>query len=78
MGDYEQGNVITQKARTKVERDYYKHSHVSFKGLTVENHQFCIAIRGSKKTKSLERLFQSVLRQKIENTNHLHLMIFDL
>ncbi len=64
MDAYEQGNVIAERAGAKVERDFYKHSHISYKGLTIENHQFCTAIRGSKKTKSLERLLQSLLYQE--------------
>ncbi len=64
MGDYEQGNLIAERLGAKVERDFYKHSHISYKGLTVENHQFCTAVRGSKKTKVFERLLQSLLSQE--------------
>ncbi len=64
LGDYEKGNVIAENAGAKVERDFYKHSHISYKGLTVENHQFCTAIRGNKKAKVFERLLQSHLNQE--------------
>ncbi len=64
MGDYEQGNIIAEEVGAKVKRDHYKHSHISYKGLNIENHQFCTAIRGSKKTKAFERLLQSLLQQK--------------
>ncbi len=64
LGDYEQGNVIAENAGAKVVRDFYKHSHISYKGLIVENHQFCTAIRGSEKTKAFERLLQSILQQE--------------
>ncbi len=64
MGDYEKGNIIAEKAGAKVKRDFYKHSHISYKGLIIENHQFCTAIRGCKKTKAFERLLQSLLQQE--------------
>ncbi len=72
MGGYERGNVIAEEHGARVERDFYKHSHISYKGLTVENHQFCTAIRGSKRTKAFERLLQSLLKDEgttmIDNT----------
>ncbi len=73
MGDYERGNVVAEESGAAVERDFYKHSHIQFQGLTVENHQFCTAIRGSKRAKAFERLLQSLLREdgttKIGDTN---------
>lgn len=60
-GSYEQGNVIAEKQGGRVERDYYKHSHIHYKGLMVENHQFCVAIRGSQERKALERYLQSLV-----------------
>ena len=61
MGDYERGNVIAEEQGAKVERDFYKHSHIDYKGLMVENHQFCTAIRGSKLNKVRERYLQELL-----------------
>src|SRR5574344_1432436 len=37
-GDYERGNVVAERCGATVKRDFYKHSHISYKGLTVENH----------------------------------------
>ena len=59
--DYERGNNLAAEAGAKVEPDYYKHSHIVFHGLTVENHQFCTAIRGSRLAKAFERRLQSIL-----------------
>ena len=60
LGDaYEKGNVLAESAGVKVERGYYKHSHFSYKGLDVENHQFCIGVRGSR----LLKCFESHLRE---------------
>ncbi len=73
MGDYERGNVVAEQHGANVKRDFYKHSHISYKGLMVENHQFCTSIRGSKRVKAFERLLQSLLRDegttKIGDTN---------
>ncbi len=64
MGEYERGNVIAEAVGAKVARDFYKHSHINYKGLEVENHQFCTAIRGSRRMKSFERLLQSLLKDE--------------
>lgn len=61
---YEDGNVIAERVGAKVERDYYKHSHINYKGLMVENHAFCTAIRGSKDRKAFERHLQHLLATK--------------
>ena len=61
---YEDGNVIAEKIGAEVERDYYKHSHINFKGLMVENHAFCTAVRGSKERKEFERHLQKLLATK--------------
>lgn len=60
---YERGNCLAEELGADVERNYYKHSHIRFKGLMVENHQFCTAIRGRKERKAFERHLQSLLRR---------------
>ncbi len=64
MGDYEKGNVLAESLGAKVERGHYKHSEIIYKGMMVENHQFCTAIRGSRKAKRFERLLQSLLHEE--------------
>ncbi len=64
MGDYERGNVIAESLGAKVERGHYKHSKIIYKGLMVENHQFCTAIRGNKRAKRFEYLLQSLLNEE--------------
>jgi len=59
--NYERGNIIAEECGAKVERDFYKHSHISYKGLMVENHQFCTPIRGAKQYKQRERYLQILL-----------------
>ncbi len=63
-GDYERGNRLAEIAGAEVKRDFYKHSHIVFRGLTVENHQFCTAIRGSRRAKDFERYLQRLLAMR--------------
>lgn len=64
MGKYEEGNHIVEELGVKVDCDFYKHSEFNFKGLNVENHQFCTPIRGRKKAKIFERALQDILREQ--------------
>lgn len=61
MGDYERGNRVAEAAGATVARDFYKHSHIDFRGLAVENHCFCTAVRGSRRHKAFERHLQGLL-----------------
>ncbi len=61
---HEVGNCIAEKMGAEVKRDFYKHSHINYKGLEVENHQFCTPIRGSQRTKNFERLLQLLLAEE--------------
>lgn len=58
---YDDGNAIAAKIGANVEIGFYKHSHINYKGLLVENHAFCTAIRGSRDRKALERHLQYLL-----------------
>lgn len=60
-GDYERGNQLAEKIGAKVERDFYKHSHIEYRQLLVENHQFCTAIRGGRERKEFEKQLQHLL-----------------
>ena len=61
---YNKGNEIAAKIGAKVDTGFYKHSHIVYKGLMVENHAFCTAIRGSRNRKALERHLQHLLVTK--------------
>ncbi len=61
---FETGNRVAEAHGARVKRDFYKHSEILYKGLMVENHQFCTAIRGSKRMKAFERLLQTLLREE--------------
>ena len=62
-GAYEAGNLAAEAMGARVKRDYYKHSHIHFKGLMVENHQFCTAIRGREERKAFEKHLQDLLHR---------------
>lgn len=61
MGEFERGNIIASKLGAKVRFDDYKHSHINYKGLTIENHKFCTSIRGAKVNKDFETFLQQLL-----------------
>lgn len=58
---YVEGNRAAKEAGADVEIGFYKHSHINYKGLMVENHQFCTAVRGYRDRKALERHLQALL-----------------
>ena len=60
-GRFEQGNTIASKIGATVRFDDYKHSHINYKGLTIENHKFCTSIRGAKINKDFEKYLQQLL-----------------
>jgi hypothetical protein len=57
---YEHGNRICEQAGAKVCCDYYKHSHIIWRGLMVENHRFCLPVRGNRGFKALERHLEKI------------------
>ena len=62
-GCYEEGNSIAEQAGYAVDRGHYKHSHINYEGLEVENHQFSLAIKDGKDTKALERMLRGLVEQ---------------
>lgn len=64
--DYELGNQIAENIGAKVERDYYRHSHIYYKRLMVENHQFCVGVRGSKTMKMFEKHLRAIMHNQDE------------
>lgn len=60
-GDFERGNIVAEKAGARIDEYSYKHTHVFYKNLMVENHRFCIGIRGSREAKNLEAHLERLL-----------------
>ncbi len=57
---YERGNILCEQIGAKVKRDYYKNSHIKYRGLLMENHRFFLPVRGSRRMKAFERHLWSV------------------
>lgn len=46
----------------EVRDDYYVHSHIFFRGVTIENHRFFNPVRGNRERKALERHFRELMK----------------
>lgn len=46
----------------QVKEDYYVHSHILYRGVTVENHRFFNPVRGNRERKALERHFRELMK----------------
>lgn len=64
LGNYELGNKLLEEGGAIVDRTWYKHSHIDYYGVTIENHQFCTQIRGSSKVKRFEMVLQNILNNE--------------
>lgn len=52
---YEIGNEVAREVGAKVDESWYKHSVISYKGETFENHQYFVHTREGKRSKELQR-----------------------
>lgn len=73
-GCYEEGNCMAENEGHVVKREYYKHSHIEYKGLEVENHQFALPIKDGPEVRDLERELRRCVAtsdclKQIGNTN---------
>ncbi len=59
---YRIGNEVARDAGAKVDESWYKHSVISYKGETFENHQYFVHTRDGKRGKRLERELEEALR----------------
>lgn len=50
---YEEGNIVAEREGAKVNREWYKHSQISFRKTMVENHQYLVTTRKGDDAKSL-------------------------
>lgn len=61
--DWEKGNRIVEEDGVDVGRTYYKNSSFTYQGLFVENHKYCVPIRGNKKRKEYEIYLERILEE---------------
>lgn len=54
-GCFECGNNVVETMGLSVDKEHYKHSHIKYKGMEVENHQFALPIKDGPEVKALER-----------------------
>lgn len=59
--DYAKGNEIARQIGAVVDESWYKHSVISYKGETFENHQFFVHTRDGKRGKRLEKELEDAL-----------------
>lgn len=55
FNDYEKGNKLAEAWADNVDESWYKHSVISYKGETIENHQYFVHTREGKKSKQLNK-----------------------
>jgi len=63
MGKKEEGDKITVEIGGKMEEAGYKHSHLYYKGLTIENHNFLTSFDNTKLGVRTEQLLQELINQ---------------
>ena len=63
---YQLGNEVAKVWAEKVDEGWYKHSVISYKGQTIENHQFFVHTREGKTSKKLNELLEKVIDERLE------------
>lgn len=69
--DFERGNEVAILHGAQFNPHDYRHSHIHYKGLMIENHQYFLPIRGNARNKRLERYLQAVIPydKRVEDSN---------
>ena len=69
--DFARGNEIAISHGAQFDPHDYRHSHIYYKGLTIENHRYFLPIRGNARNKRLEQYLQAVIPsdKRIEDSN---------
>ena len=58
---YDTGNQVASQLGYIVDDRYYKHSKINVGALMVENHQFCLPVKGDPRSKRLNRFLLSII-----------------
>lgn len=58
---YDIGNWIAFKSGCSVNAHYYKHSKIKVGSLIIENHQFCLPVKGDRRSKELNAFLLSII-----------------
>lgn len=65
---YERANRALQEAGFTFRKAYYKHAHLVKDNVLVENHQFCLEVRGRKSVQRTESYLQQLLPAPVTDT----------
>lgn len=63
LGQKELGDKVTLEIGGRMEEAGYKHSHLYYKGLTIENHNFLTSFDNTKSGVKTERLLQNCIKE---------------
>jgi hypothetical protein len=63
MGKKAEGDKVVVEIGGKMKEAGYKHSHLLYRGLTIENHQFITSFDNSKLGIRTEQLLQSLIKE---------------
>ena len=72
MGDdFQRANTLAAEIGAKYDPYDYRHSQISYKGLTIENHRFFLVLRGNSRNKRLEKYLLEIIasEKKIDGSN---------
>ncbi len=58
---FDDGNLVAAYLGYGVKANYYKHSKIKVGSLIVENHQYCLPIKGDPRSKKLNRFLLSII-----------------
>ena len=69
--DFELGNQLAIANAAKFDPHDYRHSHIYYKGLTIENHCYFLPVRGNARNKRLEQYLKDIITndKRIEDSN---------
>ena len=71
-GRYEDGNILAEQIGANVNREWYKHSQIYYRGMMAENHNLLVTTREGKLAKELDAILTEMLQgdlQPLEGTN---------
>ena len=64
FGDFAKGNEVAKEIGADVDESWYKHAVISYKGETIENHQYFVTTRTGKGSKWLEKDLEDELKRE--------------
>ena len=65
FSDYAKGNEVAKRWADKVDEDWYKHSVISYRGQSIENHQYFVHTREGRTSKQLNQQLCDTLKDVV-------------